>query len=140
MKAINNPLRPKIDVDLVFNARNRAAHKTISRRQHRAAERELFRREDLVAAANVLTDRRRTQALHRSAKRDVQRLIAGSMAQAIAQQALDAEQHTLAQQHAAGHLCGAMLGRMLVQQQVTIVRRGAHRDTRTVLAMASCAV
>lgn len=125
MKAINNPLRPSMR-DL-RNVRGRAVLKTIDRKRLRAAERQLFLREEMPAATEALADRRRTQALHRLAARDVKKLIADALASdksKVVGVDLEAD----------------IDGRRLIAQHVVLRYAGSRRESSVVRALASCAV
>lgn len=129
MKAINNPLRPSA---AAFNGvRGRSALKTIARKRLRAAERALFRREELPMQIEHQGEQRlRRQTLREQASRDVARLLT-EITDAIAARALsrqlDADPCPVA-------------GRVLVQHQVVLIEGRRSGPVRVLLARASCSV
>lgn len=139
MKAINNPLRPsEVAFNGVRSVRGRSVLKTIARKRLRAAERELFRREELPELfAHQAEQRLRRQAVREQATRDVAQLLAGINA-AIAAHALEDLAAMPSQQERAQ--AGTVAGRLLVQQQVVLHQGGRSGPARVLLARASCAV
>ncbi len=133
MKAINNPLRPSLR-DL-RKVRGRAVLKTIDRKRLRAAERQLFLREEMPAVVEALADRRRTQVLHQRAARDVQKLIADALA-ADNVQIVDAHVDT----YVPVDVHTGINGRQLIAQHVVLRYAGSRRQPSVVSALASCAV
>jgi len=127
MKAINSALRPTEFYEICRGVPGRSALKTIARKRLRAAERELFRREELAwLDAERLEAARRRQELHQRARRDVRRLIGSLMITPCPPQ----EHVDL----------GATAGRLWIEQQVLLVTRGRRRASRTITARASCAI
>jgi hypothetical protein len=133
MKAINNPLRPSLR-DL-RKVRGRAVLKTIDRKRMRAAERQLFFREQMPAATEALAERRRTQALHQRAARDVKKLIADALA-TDKLRIVEAHRDTCAPIDIEADVDG----RQLISQSVVLRYAGRRRQPSVVCALASCAI
>ena len=132
MKAINNPIRPSLR-DL-RKVRGRAVLKTIDRKRMRAAERQLFFREQMPAATEALAERRRTQALHQRAARDVKKLIADALA--TDKMNVEANGDT----YAPIDIEADVDGRQLISQSVVLRYAGSRRQPSVICALASCAV
>lgn len=131
MKAINNPLRPSL-IGLM-KVRGRAVLKTIDRKRLRAAERQLFLREEMPAVTEALAERRRTQALHQRAARDVKKLIAD----ALTTDKMNVEE----QCNTYGPIdIDDVDGRQLIAQSVVLRYAGRRRQPSVICALASCAV
>jgi len=133
MKAINNPLRPS-SIRLM-KVRGRAVLKTIDRKRMRAAERQLFLREEMPAVTEALAERRRTQALHQRAARDVKKLIADALA-TDKMKIVEAHGDT----YAPIDIEADIDGRQLIAQSVVLRYAGRRRQPSVVCALASCAV
>ena len=133
MKATNNPLRPS-SIRLM-KVRGRAVLKTIDRKRMRAAERQLFLREEMPAVTEALAERRRTQALHQRAARDVKKLFADVLA-TDKMKIVEAQGDT----YAPIDIEADIDGRQLIAQSVVLRYAGRRRQPSVVCPLASCAV